>query len=232
MKYFLCDANRDVGGDLADARVAPDQLESLHDFLLGVRRVPLWYQLGTYCCTRQSSTSQVPNWYYTGHMEDERRESIGATIRTLREARGKSRQDLADAAEISLQMLAKIEQGSKAPSAATLSRLAHGLGIDTPDLAQRANAWQAFAAAGASRAALRAGTITGTLGAGIGAAVGAVLMPGVSGVATVGALAVHRELRNRRVIEALLRSNLDLSADDLQDVANQLGVDFPEGTTK
>lgn len=159
-------------------------------------------------------------------MDDERRESIGSTIRTLREARGLTRQELAAAAEISVQMLAKVEQGRKAPSAATLARLAKSLGIEPPDLAQRASAWQALAATGASPAALRAGTISGSLGLGVGAAVGAALMP-AAGVAAVGAFAVHRELRNRRVIEALLRSNLDLSAQDLEDIANQLGVEVP-----
>jgi hypothetical protein len=42
-----------------------------------------------------------------------------------------------------------------------------------------------------------------------------------------GAYLAYREFRNRRVLEALLRSNLELSKGDLQDIANQLGVEMP-----
>lgn len=153
-------------------------------------------------------------------MDDERRESIGATVRTLREARGQTRRELSSAADISLEMLAKIEQGRKAPSAVTLAALASGLGLEAPELAQRASAWQAFASAGASLAALRAGTIAGTLGISSGAAAHAAFGIG-------GAYLIRRELRNRRVLEELLRSNLKLSEDDLQDIAQQLGVEMP-----
>lgn len=165
-------------------------------------------------------------------MKDERRMSLGATVRTLREARGLSRQDLASAAAISVEMLAKVEQGRKAPSAKTLASLASGLGIEAPDLAQRANAWQAFAAAGANGATLRAGTIAGTLGVNgsnvaraLGLRAGAALTPGAAlpvGLAVAagaagaaGASAVRREHRSRRVLEEILRSNLDMSDDEL-----------------
>lgn len=156
-------------------------------------------------------------------MDDERRQSIGATIRTLREAQGQTRQELAGAAKISLEMLAKIEQGRKAPSAATLAALASGLGLEAPDLAHRANTWQALASAGTSLAALRAGTIAGTLGVGVGSA-----LVSPFGLTAVGAYAVHRESRKRRELEELLRSNLNLlSDDDLQDIADRIGIEMP-----
>lgn len=165
-------------------------------------------------------------------MDEQRRASIGATVRTLREAQGKSRQELASAAKISLEMLAKIEQGRKAPSAATLAGLALGLGIEPPDLAHRANAWEAFASAGASMATLRAGTIAGTLG--IRGPIGSSLVGPVGIAAAAGVAAIQRESRKRRQLEALLLSTLEqLTDDDLQDVdlddiANRLGVDLPD----
>jgi len=166
-------------------------------------------------------------------MDDERRQSIGATIRTLREARGQTRQDLASAAKISLEMLAKVEQGRKAPSAATLAALAAGLGLEAPDLAHRADAWQALASVGASLAALRAGTIAGTLGVGGAAAgLGPALLNPVGLAAVGGAYVVHRESRNRRHLEKFLASNLNrLSDDDLQDIADRLGNEIPREKT-
>lgn len=161
-------------------------------------------------------------------MDEERRVSIGATVRTLREAQGQSRQDLARTAKISVEMLAKLEQGRKAPSAATLAALASGLGLEAPDLAHRANAWQAFAALGTSLAGLRAGTIAGTLAVGVGASV----MPIAAG--TVGAYAaVKHEARKRLLLEQLLQTSLeqlseaDLQDVDLHDIAARLGVEMP-----
>lgn len=165
-------------------------------------------------------------------MDDERRASIGATVRTLREAHGQTRQELAAAAKISLEMLAKIEQGRKAPSAVTLAALALGLGIEAPDLAQRASAWEAFASAGASMATLRAGTIAGTLGI-RGGTIGSSLVAPVGLAAAVGVAAIHHESRKRRQLEALLRSSLaqltddDLQSVDLHDIADRLGVEMP-----
>jgi transcriptional regulator with XRE-family HTH domain len=164
-------------------------------------------------------------------MDDRRRASIGATVRTLRESQGKSRQELAGLANISLEMLAKIEQGRKAPSAATLAALASSLGIEAPDLAHRASAWEAFASAGASAATLRAGTIAGTLGI-RGGPIAPNLAAPVGLAAAVG-VAIHHESRKRRKLEALLHSSLqqltddDLQHVDLDDIANRLGVDLP-----
>lgn len=159
-------------------------------------------------------------------------------MRTLREAQGQTRQSLARAAKISVEMLAKIEQGRKAPSAATLAALASGLGIEAPDLAHRASAWEAFASAGASMATLRAGTIAGTLGIRGGPLTSNLAAPVGVAAAAVG-IAIHHESRKRRQLEALLLSSLEqLSDDDLQnvdldDIADRLGVEIPaESTTE
>lgn len=165
-------------------------------------------------------------------MDDQRRASIGATVRTLREAQGQTRQDLAKAAKISVEMLAKIEQGRKAPSAATLAALASGLGLDPPDLALRASAWEAFASAGASMATLRAGTIAGTLGIRGVPVVSSLAAP--VGLAAAVSVAMHSESRKRRQLEALLRSSLEQLTDDdlrnvdLDEIADRLGVEIPE----
>lgn len=83
----------------------------------------------------------------------------------MRSAQGLSRQDLvertSDKAEdrVSLEMLAKIEQGRKAPSARTLRKLAKGLGVEPQELAGQAAEWEAGVAVGASSAVLKAVTI-------------------------------------------------------------------------
>ena len=162
-------------------------------------------------------------------MSHERRESLGATIRTLREAKGVSRADLASAAGISIEMLAKIEQGRKGPSAKTLTGLAKALEVETPDLAQRASAWEAMSAAGASTAVLRSGALTGGLGAAISANALRALIPGVGLAATAGgaaALAIRSELRNRKRVEAALITSIQgLSDEQLLAIAQDFGVD-------
>jgi transcriptional regulator with XRE-family HTH domain len=55
---------------------------------------------------------------------------IAYRLRTLREAAGLSQQDVAERAELSLSLIAKMEQGRKAdPRASTLLALAGALGI-------------------------------------------------------------------------------------------------------
>ncbi|MDB5478883.1 MAG: family transcriptional regulator, partial [Alphaproteobacteria bacterium] len=152
-------------------------------------------------------------------MEEGQRESLGAVVKTLREAQGLSREELVvrthDDPEqrISLEMLAKVEQGRRAPSAKTLRKLAHALGLEPTTLVSSAALWEAGSADGTHVAALRShvlgnasvGASLGTLGAGLGrfsqptkygvAAIagGLVGMPvAAAGVAAVGGL---RELQ-------------------------------------
>jgi transcriptional regulator with XRE-family HTH domain len=152
-------------------------------------------------------------------MDEAERQSIGAVVRTLRSALGLSRQELvertADKAEdrVSLEMLAKIEQGRKAPSARTLRKLANGLGLEPQDLAGRAAEWEAVRAAGASSAVLRAVTLasgrSGTRAAAT-SPVGALLSGGalVGSAVGAGAYLWGRERAERSVLAAQLEARL------------------------
>jgi transcriptional regulator with XRE-family HTH domain len=152
-------------------------------------------------------------------MDDAERQSIGAVVRTLRSAQGLSRQELvertADKAEdrVSLEMLAKVEQGRKAPSARTLRKLANGLGVEPQDLAGRAAEWEAALAAGASSAVLRAVTLaSGRAGMRAAAAspIGALLSGGavVGSAVGAGAYLWGRERAERSVLAAQLEARL------------------------
>ena len=55
--------------------------------------------------------------------------AIGRELRALRRARGMTARDLAGGAGLSAGMLSKIENGQISPSLATLSELAHALGV-------------------------------------------------------------------------------------------------------
>src|SRR3954451_19994790 len=93
----------------------------------------------------ENGPPQVPFWT----MEDLQKQSVGAVIRTLREAQGLTRQDLVvrsspePSERVSLEMLAKVGRGKKAPSARTLRKLAAGLGLEPMDLSSRAAKWEA-----------------------------------------------------------------------------------------
>ena len=94
-------------------------------------------------------------------MEEAQRRSIGAVVKVLREAAGLSRPELArrtaeaPALRLGQEMLAKVEQGRKAPSPATVAKLAHALGIATTDLVRCAARWESGAAMGVREAVLR-----------------------------------------------------------------------------
>lgn len=94
-------------------------------------------------------------------MDEGQRRSLGAVIKVLREAAGLSRADLAlrtsdaPAERIGLEMLAKVEQGRKAPSPASVAKLARALGIATTDLARSAARWESGANLGVKDASLR-----------------------------------------------------------------------------
>src|SRR5215211_7918249 len=58
------------------------------------------------------------------------KKALSLRIRTLREAAGLSQQDVAMRGDLSLSLVAKLEQGKKAdPRASTLLALAHALGV-------------------------------------------------------------------------------------------------------
>ena len=94
-------------------------------------------------------------------MDEGQRRSLGAVVKVLREAAGLSRSDLArrtsetPGERIGLEMLAKVEQGRKAPSPASVAKLARALGIATTDLSRSAARWESGASLGVKEASLR-----------------------------------------------------------------------------
>ena len=193
-------------------------------------------------------------------MDESQRRSLGVVVKTLREAQGLSREELVakthdDVDErISLEMLAKVEQGRRAPSAKTLRKLAHALGIEPTTLVSSAAAWEAGDASGTHVAALRSHILGGgmtrqggmtTQGrvlnstltpwdmvsqpARYGAAVLAGSLIGVPGAAAgVAAIAVGREMTQRKDVIAAMRerlAELEASATDAQLVEASRALD-------
>ena len=69
------------------------------------------------------------------------RKSLGQVIRVLRELEGLTRAELAEEAELSVDMIAKIEQGAKTPSGSALKRISEALSITSKELTSRSLAW-------------------------------------------------------------------------------------------
>ena len=59
---------------------------------------------------------------------------FGKRIRTLRKRNGMTQEQLAEAADISVDFLSLVERGVNAPSFATLGRLADALGVPEKEL--------------------------------------------------------------------------------------------------
>ena len=64
--------------------------------------------------------------------------ALGAAIRQLRNARGLTQQDTAQAAGITVAHLSKIERGRTNPTWGTVEAIAGALGLSIVDVAQRA----------------------------------------------------------------------------------------------
>jgi len=62
------------------------------------------------------------------------RSAIGTVLRRLRQAQGRTLQDVADAAGVSLAYLSEVERGLKEASSEILAVICRALGIDLPDL--------------------------------------------------------------------------------------------------
>jgi transcriptional regulator with XRE-family HTH domain len=60
--------------------------------------------------------------------------NFGKTVRTLRKRKGMTQEQLAEAADISVDFLSLVERGVNAPSFATLERLADALGVPVKEL--------------------------------------------------------------------------------------------------
>lgn len=63
---------------------------------------------------------------------------IGESVKYARYVAGLDRKELAQTADVSYDMVAKIEQGTKMPSAPLLSRLAVAMGTTSRDILGRA----------------------------------------------------------------------------------------------
>lgn len=174
---------------------------------------------------------------YTGCMDPKERKTLGEVIRALREANGLSRPDLAKGAGLSVDMIAKVEQGAKAPSATKLASIAGALGVLPRDLSSRAAMWATIAATpNANPSALTRIALgdTGNIAASL-----APLALGPTGVALSlffgGQLAIS-EVRDRARIERALRLVEERlakakTAEELEEIAERLSAassDAPE----
>ncbi len=160
----------------------------------------------------------------------------------MREAMGLTRQDLAEASSpepaerVSVEMIAKVEQGRKAPSSKTLRKLAADLGVEPLAISSSAATWQAAAAAGVGLWDLRAALIGGSLGARALAPFGVAALAVAPGALPLAAVAGGFALREghervqweRRILEAhlaRLRDVLDRgSPEDIQQEVASLDV--------
>jgi len=165
-------------------------------------------------------------------MDEDQKHSLGAVVRTLREARGLTRQDLVERTatdpgdRVSLEMLAKVEQGKKAPSARTMRKLAIALGMEPTDLAGRAAWWELNELDGASAALLRLGVTQG-------AALGALHARGFDAIVTE----LNKEFAVRRSLsDSLFRELAELvtegSESDVVEITEALGVVVREVATR
>lgn len=166
---------------------------------------------------------------------------LGEIVRTLREAKGWTRAQLAAKTAamshpVGEVMIAKIEQGARAPSTKTLTSLAAAFGVPPEELAARATAWELAKASLAPKAALGAiamgqgvgavagATSAGALGAGALAGLGMALGP-ISAAGLIGARAVsaRNSLRRQQLVGLLERlEHADPAVQD--EIAQRFGM--------
>lgn len=141
------------------------------------------------------------------------RKALGQVIRALRELEGLSRDELGDRAKLGVDMIAKVEQGAKAPSANALNRLAAALGLDPIDLSNRGLLWAALRDSPEASTALLRSVATGASAAlpafRVAKSVGPAAAVSVVGVAGAAGLAFLSEKKSRRQIEEALRERLE-----------------------
>ena len=155
------------------------------------------------------------------------RKALGQVIRALRELEGLSREELGGKADLGVDMIAKIEQGAKAPSAGALKRIASALGLDPIDLSNRGLLWAAMKDSPESSTALLRNVATGAdafafpaleLARGMAPAAAraikaaplpASLIAGAAGAAGVAGLAYLKDKTSKSEIKAALRKRLE-----------------------
>lgn len=59
---------------------------------------------------------------------------VGARVRSLRKGRQMTQEDLAERSGLTSEAVTRVERGTRKPTIDTLSKLAHGLGVDVTDL--------------------------------------------------------------------------------------------------
>lgn len=177
-------------------------------------------------------------------MEDLRRVSIGSTVRTLRETLALSRQELSERsaddprARVTVEMIAKVEQGKRAPSGMTLRKLALALGLQPEELSTQATIWETGAASGFSDTQLRANATRmlisrgGGKSAALGLAGALLAGPGgaVAGVAFAALTSASVRKHDDEAIRHALRIRLDEllatgTPEQLHEIAETLGID-------
>jgi transcriptional regulator with XRE-family HTH domain len=173
------------------------------------------------------------------------RKGLGQVIRALRELEGMSRDDLAERSKLGVDMIAKVEQGAKSPSAGALNRIAEALGVDPVELSNRGLAWAKMldspdasnallraisTSSGVAYSALRAGRVAVPRGA---AALPAGLAIGAAGAAGAAGFAYLADKKVRKDAEDALRKLLEQrlkdasTPEDLAQLAEALETPLP-----
>lgn len=148
----------------------------------------------------------------------EEQKALGQVIRALRELEGLTRAELGDRAELGPDMIAKVEQGAKAPSTSALRRIASALGVTPIELSDRGLIWSTLRANSEASTALLRSVATGTFRAGAPFNyLGAGAMVGAAGGAIAGAVRRSGE-RDRARVEESLRELLDQRLAEAQTV--------------
>ncbi|MDF2093613.1 helix-turn-helix transcriptional regulator [Knoellia sp. 3-2P3] len=147
-------------------------------------------------------------------MEASERKTLGDVIRSLREASGMTRPELAKTAGVGVDMVAKVEQGAKAPSAKTLRGLATALGVEPIELSSRAATWAALSADKTAPAdALRRVALGATAGPFRSVAVSNTQLRAYRGIKAIAGIAAtlkpSLEDVDRRQVEDALRALLE-----------------------
>ena len=171
---------------------------------------------------------------------------LGQVIRALRELKDMSRGDLAEAAGLGVDMVAKVEQGAKRPSTGALKRIGQALDVDAVELSARGLQWAGLRTAGEASTGLLQQVATGspwravTGAAAMGAAARALITPltpvGLASVPLAAAALQASRQRDRRAMENVLRAALEdrlsqaRTEEDLRRIAKALDSAAEAGT--
>lgn len=161
-------------------------------------------------------TCPVPAQYASGTLLSMEpvveRKSLGQVIRALRELDGLSRDELAARSGLGSDMIAKVEQGAKSPSASALNRIASTLGVSAVELSNRGLTWATFKdSPEASTALLR------TIATGSSIAISAARY-GAAGVVGAAGVRYAADWKRRKDAEKALRALLERRLEEANSV--------------